>query len=324
MNSPLISIIIPVYNTADYIEDCVNSILSQTYNNYEIILVDDGSKDNSGFLCDKISESYDKIIVLHKNNGGSSSARNKGLELANGKYVMFLDSDDYINDVFCFQSLVDKLNVVDYDFVLFKSLKGYISKDKFIDYYGDYNQKVFDNFDKNAIFSYMIKYNKLLACCWNKIIKKSILIENNIYFKEGIVGEDIDWIVRLFYFSDRIGMLNKVYHIYRQDNSSSITSVISQKKVNDLYNIIVDCVEFSKTCDAQFANIILSFMAFEYAILFNNITYFDNYNEFRYVVEYSWLLKYASDKKTKAVKFLFDLFGFNKTIKTIKSLRSFL
>ena len=93
---PLISVIIPVYNTEKYLFTCVNSVIAQTYQNVEIIIVDDGSTDNSGLLCDELSENDERIIVEHKINGGLSSARNHGLSKANGKYIVFVDSDDWI------------------------------------------------------------------------------------------------------------------------------------------------------------------------------------------------------------------------------------
>ena len=94
----LISIIIPVYKVEKYLEKCINSIIGQTYTNLQIILVDDGSPDNSGKICDKYAKEDSRIEVIHKSNGGLSEARNRGIERAKGKYIGFVDSDDYINN----------------------------------------------------------------------------------------------------------------------------------------------------------------------------------------------------------------------------------
>lgn len=94
MNKKLVSVIIPVYNVEQYLGRCVNSVLNQSYTNLEIILVDDGSKDSSGILCDKIAKEDNRIIVIHKKNEGLSSARNKALDNCCGKYITFVDSDD--------------------------------------------------------------------------------------------------------------------------------------------------------------------------------------------------------------------------------------
>ena len=96
-----ISIIVPVYNAEKYIKRCVNSILNQSFKEWELILVDDGSSDNSGQICDDYSRQYNNIMVLHKNNGGVSSARNTGIKNATGKYIMFCDSDDYVACEWC-------------------------------------------------------------------------------------------------------------------------------------------------------------------------------------------------------------------------------
>ena len=92
----LISIIVPVYNVENYLKECIDSILRQEFRDYEIILVDDGSKDDSGKICDEYGKKYSFISVIHKKNGGLSDARNFGLKIAKGEYILFIDSDDYI------------------------------------------------------------------------------------------------------------------------------------------------------------------------------------------------------------------------------------
>ena len=96
-NNPVVSVIIPVYNVEKYLEECIDSVLAQTYQNIEIILVDDGSTDSSGLICDRYAEKNTNISVIHQKNSGLSAARNSGLNKANGDYIYFLDSDDYIS-----------------------------------------------------------------------------------------------------------------------------------------------------------------------------------------------------------------------------------
>lgn len=93
----LISVVIPIYNVENYIDKCIETVIKQTYKNIEIILVDDGSTDNSGYKCEEWKKKDNRIVVLHKENGGLSSARNAGIDVAKGKYISFIDSDDYVD-----------------------------------------------------------------------------------------------------------------------------------------------------------------------------------------------------------------------------------
>ena len=112
---PLISIIIPVYNVEQYLHRCVDSVLNQTYKNLEIILVNDGSPDNCPFICDEYAKKDKRIIVVHKENGGLSSARNAGLEIVQGEYISFIDSDDWIHENYneiLYKNLHEKLKLI--------------------------------------------------------------------------------------------------------------------------------------------------------------------------------------------------------------------
>ena len=122
MENSLVSVIVPVYNVEKYLKDCLESIINQTYKNIEIILVDDGSKDNSGKICDEFANLDNRIKVIHKENGGLSDARNFGLNNAHGEWVMFIDSDDYI-DI----TMIDKLIKASFDkeLVMCRMLKIY-------------------------------------------------------------------------------------------------------------------------------------------------------------------------------------------------------
>lgn len=120
----LISVIVPVYNVETYLEQCVNSIINQTYTNLEIILVDDGSTDNSGRICDKYAAMDSRIKVVHKINAGVSAARNLGLDIANGKYITFVDSDDFVEDMYCSQLISFMRDDVSMVVLGLKRLKG--------------------------------------------------------------------------------------------------------------------------------------------------------------------------------------------------------
>ena len=118
-NTPLVSIIIPVYNVEQYLDQCMETVLGQTYSNLDIILVDDGSKDKSSQMCDEYVAKDKRVKVLHKENGGLSSARNKGLELAKGQYIIFPDPDDYLEKDYI-QTIINTIKTNNWpDFIFF-------------------------------------------------------------------------------------------------------------------------------------------------------------------------------------------------------------
>lgn len=179
MKSDLISVIVPIYNVEDYIENGVNSIINQTYDNLEIILVDDGSKDKSSKIIDELSKLDNRIKVIHKKNGGVSSARNVGLSVASGRYIIFIDGDDYI----------------EYDYIEY--FYNLISKDN---YDMAFNSKCFNltNKNRNNNENYKVFNSEILiediyignigcgVAVWNKIYKKEFLEKNSIKFDEDI------------------------------------------------------------------------------------------------------------------------------------------
>ena len=236
--NPLVSVIIPVYRTEQYLKQCVDSVLSQTYREIEIVLVDDGSPDKSGMICDEYAKNDSRVKVIHKENGGSSSARNAGLYVAQGEYVLFLDSDDYYLNTNCIELLVNKARNEKCDIVLFQSLNAYVEKNKFIDNEGAYDLEAINGKNRNEIFYYLVKNNKAVATPVNKLIESKIIQERDIYFREGITGEDIDWAVRLFVAAKKIVAVNEMVYVYRKENVNSVTHNVSKKSINDFLETI--------------------------------------------------------------------------------------
>ena len=137
-----VSVIVPIYNVEKYLRKCVSSILEQSYKNIEIILVDDGSTDMSGKICDELSKEHDNVIVIHKQNGGLSSARNAGIEASNGDYLSFIDSDDYIEKTM-YEEMVNAIE---------NSKKDIASCGRIVDVYGSHENKEFC-LDNVAVYS---------------------------------------------------------------------------------------------------------------------------------------------------------------------------
>ena len=315
---PYFSIIVPVYNVEDYLKECIDSVLCQTFTDYELILVDDGSTDRSVDICKEYAGEYKNIRLICKENGGASSARNIGIKEAKGVFLLFLDSDDFWYSRDCLK-ILKNVTVNLPDFVMFKMNKyfdGVVT-----DSYGNYDLDTTNKSNPTDIFLYMIKENKQLACAWNKAVRRRYVIEKNIFFQEGTIGEDIEWTVRLFEFAKKICVINDVLYMYRQNREGSVTNTISPKKLEDLYNIIKNLANEYKTDIEQFGKAVKCFMAFEYAILLYTYPMCNSSIGLSEVKECKWLFKYAIDKKTKIIKAIYKTFGFSIAIRMIRLVR---
>ena len=171
--------------------------------------------------------------------------------------------------------------------------------------------KAFEGYSPEKVFRYMVKENKQFATACNKAVRREIVKNNELYFEKGVISEDVEWCVSLFDVAKKVGSINEMIHVYRQGVATSITASRSEKNIKDLYGIVSKITEKYKKRTDTFADTARSFMAFEYAILLFNISCFEGYKKYKFVSEYKWLLKYALDKKTKAVKYAYRILGFN-------------
>jgi glycosyltransferase involved in cell wall biosynthesis len=222
---PLISIIVPIFKVEPYLKRCVDSILGQIYRNLEIILVDDGSPDNCGQICDDYAQIDSRIKVIHKPNGGLSDARNAGLDIATGDYIGFVDSDDFIHPMM-FKDLYEQLEKYDADIAQcsFKKITG----DEMIIPKEPYNLKVISNIEAlEYIFTtFLVDY----IVAWDKLYKKELFKE--LRFPKSKIHEDEFTTYKLFYWSKKIVVSDKKYYYYFQSPNSIIRSKFSLKKLD--------------------------------------------------------------------------------------------
>lgn len=213
----LISVIVPVYNVKEYVVKCISSILNQTYANIEIIIVDDGSTDGSGILCDNISLTDKRVRIFHKNNGGLASARNFGLEKARGEFVGFVDSDDYIKNDMYQELILSMYN--DVDITCCGTVEFFPDRLKKhpISYCNSSRPIKMSN--KEAIRKLLLLKNICFSSC-DKLFRKELFRE--ITFPEGRVCEDIPTIYQLIKKSRNVVNIGKSKYFYRfRDNSIS-------------------------------------------------------------------------------------------------------
>ena len=229
---PLISIIVPVYKVEKYLEKCVKSILNQTFADFELILVDDGSPDQCGKMCDEYAKMDDRVKVIHKENGGLSDARNAGINLASGKYISFVDSDDYIsNDMY--ELLYDLITTYDADISICDYHR--ISEE-------DWCQRIISETHENEIHCFnqetalkeLLLERKIDNHAWGKLYKRQLF--ENVQFPKGINYEDIGTTYLLFSKSNKIvySNLKKYYYLIRKGN---ITGTKNESNIRDYMNM---------------------------------------------------------------------------------------
>lgn len=235
------SIILPIYNIEKYLPTCIDSILSQTYKDYEIILVDDGSTDHSPKICDEYAAQQKSIKVIHKINGGLSDARNAGLKAACGEYVFFVDSDDYLIDNTVLQRISERLKVSP-DVVAFKSVKWFESTGKTSLVSGDLSVSD-DTLQPYEKCLELIDKDTYSNSAWSKVIKRALLIDNQIEFEKGLLGEDNDWYYKVISHLSSLELINEPLYVYRQ-RAGSITKTYTEKNMEHLLWILEKWTKF--------------------------------------------------------------------------------
>ena len=314
------SIVIPVYNVESYLKECIESILSQTYKNYEIILVDDGSTDNSPKICDDYEEKYQNILVIHNKNGGASSARNAGTKKAVGEYIIYMDSDDFILDKEFLKKLAKKIkNKTD---IIFYKYQKYFNKTKKLEeckfsYSLAIKEKSY--VDKITV---LVKENAFFGMPWNRVTRKEILLKNKIEFEEGLVGEDMDWNYNVILNSSSIDFIDEPMIAYRQ-REGSVTSNYKLKNLLDFIYILEKWSEYIKkeVKDESLKNAFYGSLAKYYSnllIVYSRVLDLEKEKCINRIKRLSWLLDYSMSHRPQIISKIYKIIGFNFTIKILK------
>lgn len=229
MQEPLISIIVPIFKVEQYLRKCIDSIIEQTYSNLEIILVDDGSPDNCGLICDEYATKDIRIIVIHKENGGLSDARNGGIDIAKGEYITFIDSDDYV-DINYIEVLYDLTQKFDASlsvssFSHFKEEGGEIEKDK--------GRVITNVLSANEAIETMFYQDKFETSAWGKLYKKE-LFGHDIRYPKGMLYEDLPTTYKLMLKAVRIAYTTQRTYHYLLRGDSIQCSAFNPKKMDIL------------------------------------------------------------------------------------------
>ncbi|MCX7549976.1 glycosyltransferase family 2 protein [Xanthomarina sp. F2636L] len=236
MSQALVSIIAPCYNVEKFIDNALQSIFLQTYTNWECILVDDGSKDNTSGEIDIWVKKDSRFKYIHQENQGVSGARNTGLKNATGEYILFFDPDDLL-DITAIDELI-KLTSENIDIVIGKSGITVGQNRTITDFLDKYENPLKKIPNKNKELIKLIVEQPIICVAWNKLFKKSFLDNNQLIFKENILHEDELWVFETFYHAKAIIFNNKPTYYYNWSNMDSITNNFKFKNLEDYLLII--------------------------------------------------------------------------------------
>ena len=233
IDNRMVSVIIPAYNVEQYVERCVYSVTKQTYRNLEIILVDDGSTDCTGIICDKLAKEDNRISVIHKTNGGLSDARNAGIDVSRGEYISFVDSDDYIaSDML--EHMMNAMCETDISMVVVGFWK---QSGDAREYCGPTTERVVSS--EEALKDIYIGH-EIYPASWNKLYRRALF--NNNRFAVGMINEDSEIITKLLMECNRVALVSKPLYIYMIREGSITQSSFSSKDYNGIkaYRTAVD------------------------------------------------------------------------------------
>ena len=227
---PKVSVIVPIYNVEKYLEKCINSLLSQTLEDIQIILVNDGSKDNSGNIAKEYEKNNkNRIIYVEKENGGLSDARNYGLKYATGDFIAFLDSDDYIEKN-AYEEMYNKAIEENSDYVECDFIWEFPNKIRVDKQYPYKNKKE------------MLSFVRVVA--WNKLIKRQLITDNNLEFPKGLRYEDVEFTYKLIPFINKFAYVDKPFIHYVQ-RKGSIANVQNERTA-EIFTVLDNVIEFYK------------------------------------------------------------------------------
>ena len=307
-----VSVIIPVYNVKPYLERCVQSVLGQTYKDIEMILVDDGSTDGSGQLCDELAAKHGQIRVIHQENQGLSVARNIGIRQATGEYLVFLDSDDEWLLTDGLQQIVNRAEA-NTDLIIFKCV--HINSNGAEIPSKDYDIKDMEKLKTAAlVFEHLVRTQQFKMSACFLMIRRMMLINHDIFFPVGLYSEDVYWSMHLWQYAHKVNFINlNFYGYHHREGSISSTTTI---QVYDSYDRIFNYWkgECAKGCNnSETILAYLSAMWVNRGYAFNKLPNCDKADALSILERHIDLLNYAHSQKTILARYLVKFFGVKNT-----------
>lgn len=237
MNRVVFSIVVPVYNVQDFLEDSIKSVIGQGCKNYEIIAVDDGSTDNSSNLCDEFAKTLCNFRVIHKENEGLSDARNIGILNAKGDYIVFLDSDDLLASK-ALENLEKIISKNNPDIIISRRAAFIDLREKFEECGYFFEKDKLNKMNAARQYEYIQKFKDCWLGAWIFVINRKYLLNHKLFFYKGILHEDEEWVPRVFFSGGKIDFNNELLYVNRMNREGGITTTYNIKREFDLLKII--------------------------------------------------------------------------------------
>lgn len=321
--SPILSFIIPVYNVEAYLKKCINSILEQSGADCEVILVDDGSTDGSGLICDDFSEKNTNVRVLHQKNSGHSVARNAGLKMAVGEYVSFIDSDDYIGQG-CVKEILNWIKTTDADICFMEGYK--LFSDGTTESLGDeIDRSQILGRSQEKVFQHLATRPKYPGSACTKLFRREFLMENDLKFPIDLThAEDLTLCLNCLLKAERFDALPCPFYYYRQNREGSMTSKISGSSFHGLSKFVSNFADSltdkQRNPHTRITGYAMAFVAYEYSILlweYSRLNTAEKNAAKEFLQDYKWVLSYGASKKTKLIQKVVRIVGVDLTAKLL-------
>lgn len=304
------SIIVPVYRTELYLRDCILSVIEQNHTNFELILVDNGSSKECKDICNDFAHDERVIIECLNENQGIAAARNRGIEVSRGEYLLFLDSDDFYvnNDVLNnLNSLLNK--EPDADVVLLQTLLFKDSEQKFTGTLLEFDANIINNSSLTESVEYLVKNNKYVSCAWNKVVRKEFVIVNDLLFVNGIRGEDVEWFFRVMCSCKSFKSVGEPCYGNRLRENSTQADGYTKKIWLDIYGFLSSNRSIIKNSNYYTSLLLDDLAKFYYIILAQSNGFLERDNLLLMASGISEYQKVSYSLKNKVCRFLVNILG---------------
>ena len=312
----LFSVIIPVYNVEKYLDACVQSVLDQDCSDYELILVDDGSTDRSGEICDEYEKKDNRVKVIHQENGGLSCARNTGIRAAKGDYLVFIDSDDWIdsNSLDAFEKIISKTHP---EIIETKLVEEYEDRTVVKDQY--YSAYLEQPFTRERALNWILYETEDTWPAPKRICNREFIMSNDLFFAEGRLQEDIDWTTRLCCCAKTFEGYDEPWYHYRMKREGSITNSIHAKYITDVIEMAATDRELCDSGD-EFSIKAFNEMIGSVYVAINLYKYCsmeDKKIVSSCIKQNKWIFEYTPKKKYKFFSVIVKLFGVDNSLQLL-------